>query len=255
MYTTLNDSIDLSSQVAIVTGGGTGVGYGITRVFLQCGASVAIAGRSDVHNKVAEELGPSAFCNNADITIESGCNRVVQETAADFGGLHIPVNNSAAPPRRINMAIEEDIVDWQKSLDVTLRGAYQMSRAAGSTMIEQQRGSIISISSIGGLRSMKVDMAYTTGKAALQMMTQNLASQWAELGVRVNSIAVGYVNSGFSQTINLDGEFVQQLKKDTPLGRASSPEEIGWPVAFLALAQASFINGVILPDDGGQLAH
>lgn len=254
MYTKLGNSIDLSDQVAIVTGGGTGVGEGITRALLECGAKVVIMGRSDVHQQKADELGESAIFIRGDITSEENCGKVVRETIETIGSLEILVNCSAAKPNGFSRALKENMEEWQQAMDVSLRGTYQMSRAAAAEMAKKKKGAIVNISSIGGVRSFGGDVAYTTSKAAVHMLTKNLATQWGQFGIRVNCLVVGDVDAGFGKSVEMTEEQRANQLAAIPLGYRASAEEMGWPVAFLVSEHASFINGALLVADGGQLA-
>ncbi|MDE0365155.1 MAG: SDR family oxidoreductase [Gammaproteobacteria bacterium] len=255
----MNSALDLSGHTALITGGGTGVGFGIARVLHACGATVVLIGRSEAHAESAAELGDRAGALAADISVESDCDRVVRETGAQWGEPDILVNCAAAKPVSFDGALNQRMEDWQRAMDVSLRGTYQMCRAAGAVMVEKGRGSIVNISSIGGFRPLGADMAYTTSKAGVHMITRNLACQWGPQGVRVNCVAVGHMEAGMAVD-----EDVQDLLKGapdfaallgpTPLQRAGTPEEIGWPVAFLVSERASYVNGAILVVDGGQLA-
>ena len=256
MASQLNSALDLSGHTALITGGGTGVGFGIARVLHACGATVILIGRSEAHAESAGKLGDRAGALAADISVESDCDRIVRETSARWGEPDILVNCAAAKPVSFDGALNQRMEDWQRAMDVSLRGTYQMCRAAGAVMVEKGRGSIVNISSIGGFRPLGADMAYTTSKAGIHMITRNLACQWGPQGVRVNCVVVGHIEAGMTADEELmkDAPDFAAMLGPIPLRRAGTPEEIGWPVAFLVSERASYVNGAILVVDGGQLA-
>lgn len=241
--------IEFSGRTAIVTGGGGGVGFGICQVLAACGATVALVGRSDTHQRAAEELGEPAFSLKGDVADNDDCERVVEEVVSRFGKLDILVNNAAAPPIDRSGALNQSLEDFKSAIEVSILGAYQMSLAAGRVMVKQQDGAQVNISSIGSVRSFGLDASYMISKAALNMMTKDLGSQWGPEGVRVNGIIVGYIDAGMAE--NEDREFwLSQI----PLRRTGKPTEIGWAVAWLASDMASYVNGTNLAVDGGLLA-
>ena len=132
MANQFNSALDLAGHTALITGGGTGVGLGIARVLHACGARVVLVGRSEVHAESAAELGDRAGALAADISVESDCDRVVRETKARWGEPDILVNCAAAKPVSFDGALNQRMEDWQRAMDVSLRGTYQMCRAAGA---------------------------------------------------------------------------------------------------------------------------
>lgn len=246
------NAIDLSNRIALVTGGGGGIGSGIAKVLQTCGAQVVLSGRSDMHAEAAKELGSGVLAIKGDVGNDNDCERMVEEVVSTCGGIDILVNNAASYPVSLDGDILAQNIDkWQQAMNVNLRGAFQLARAAGKHMIAKGRGSVINMSSISSLRSFAGDPAYTISKAGLNMLTMNLATHWGQHGVRVNCVVVGEIHAG----MHLEFFEATERPPQIPLRRGGTPEEVGWVVAFLASDRASFVNGVLLPVDGGQMAH
>lgn len=242
--------IDLSGQTALVTGGARGIGYGIASVLLAAGARVVIA---DVDREAAmaaaARLGDGAAAEVLDVRSEDAVEAAIAriEQAAP---LTLVVNNAgiAAPVAPIR---RQSLEDWQKVMDVNVRGAFLVSRAALIRMIPRRSGAIVNVGSITGLVAFPGSNAYGVSKAALAMLTQTLAGEVAKFGIRVNAVAPGVIEAPMLATVPADAE---ALASRVPLGRLGTPAEVGQAVAFLCSPAASYISGVVLPVDGGWTA-
>ena len=176
---------------------------------------------------------------------------------SSLGSLDVLVNCAGLPGNHKG-ALAISVEDWQRTLDVNLRGTFLMSRFAGRWMVERQRGAIVSVSAISAQRSFAGDAAYTSSKAGIEMVTKTLACQWGPHGVRVNCVSPGSVDAGMgnldeapADAPNADAEsFLQGI----PMRRAAGADEVAWPIAFLASDLASYVNGAVLVVDGGFLA-
>ncbi|MDE0365157.1 MAG: SDR family oxidoreductase, partial [Gammaproteobacteria bacterium] len=183
---------------------------------------------------------------------------LVDNVVAACGTVDILVFCATVPPN-FDGPLAMSLEAWQRSIDVGLRGAYLMCRAAGRVMVEQGSGCIFFLSAVSAYRAFGPgDVSYTATKAAFHAMTQTLAVHWGNSNVRVNGIAIGYVDAGVAaketRPANAPRSDEETLLATIPSGRAGTPEDIGWPVAFIASDLGSYINGTVVTVDGGMLA-
>jgi meso-butanediol dehydrogenase/(S,S)-butanediol dehydrogenase/diacetyl reductase len=250
----------LENKVAIVTGGGTGIGAAIAKRFVEEGARVCIVGRRTAPlEEVARSLpaGSVATCAG-DVSSESDIDRMVK-TALDFqGAIHILVNNAALPSH--GSVTDLDPADWRRSLDVNLTGPFLTMHRIIPLMIRAGGGSIINVASVGGLRCIPGAPAYCSPKAGLIMLTQQVAVDYGRHGIRSNVVCPGLVRTEMTdmnmdymgQSFNLDREGTYKMAvTDQPLGRAAMPDEIAPLCAYLASSESSFMTGAVLVIDGG----
>jgi NAD(P)-dependent dehydrogenase (short-subunit alcohol dehydrogenase family) len=243
-------------KVALVTGGGTGIGAAVARRLDADGYSVAVTGRRPGPiEDVAAEIGGLAV--TADTGVATDAERAVQETVQRFGGLDAVVCNAGIGGE--GSLRELDPATWEEVIRTNLTGAFLMCRAAIDHVAER-RGAIVTISSAAGLRASPESLAYCSSKAGLQMLTQCLAVDHGPEGVRVNCVAPGWVRTPMA-----DGEMdalgdrlgisreraYDACSADIPLRRAASAEEVAATVAWLVSDDASYVNGAIVPVDGG----
>lgn len=243
-------------KVALVTGGGTGIGAAVARRLDADGYSVAVTGRRPGPiEDVAAEIGGLAV--TADTGVETDAERAVQETVQRFGGLDAVVCNAGIGGE--GSLRELDPTTWEEVIRTNLTGAFLMCRAAIDHVAER-RGAIVTISSAAGLRASPESLAYCSSKAGLQMLTQCLAVDHGPEGVRVNCVAPGWVRTpmadgemdalGDRLGISRDRAY-DACSADIPLRRAASAEEVAATVAWLVSDDASYVNGAIVPVDGG----
>jgi 3-oxoacyl-[acyl-carrier protein] reductase len=245
--------LDLSGMTALVTGSARGVGFGIAEVLVRCGARVAV---NDLHlaeaEAAAEKLGNSVGLAG-DVSNEASCVDLIQSATEQLGSIDILVNNAGLSGPLAPLS-RQDVDDWQQVMNVNLRGAYLMSRAVAAQMISRRTGVIINIASIAGLTGFPASHAYGVSKAGVVMLTKTLGTELARWNVRVNCIAPGIVDAPMLDAICKDGASRMAMIQRVPLGRLGTPADIGHTVAFLASPLASYINGAVLPVDGGWLA-
>jgi NAD(P)-dependent dehydrogenase (short-subunit alcohol dehydrogenase family) len=246
---------DLRDKRILVTGGASGLGRAAARVFTDLSARVVIADfNPDALPAAAVEVGAHAGVVG-DVTIEADCTAMVARTIEVLGGID-GVLNSAGVSDQVSKALELDLERWQRVLDINLRGTLLIARAAGRIMVAQRCGSIVNISSVNGLGGIPRRHSYGPAKAAVAMLTRNLASEWGEYGVRVNAVAPGYINSPMVSRLAAEGKLdIPRLQKRTPLSRLGEAPEVGHAAAFLLSDAASYISGAILPVDGGWTAY
>jgi len=246
---------DLRGRVAAVTGANTGLGRAIAEALAGAGADVALVGRSDPAETLAaiRGLGRRATWVNADLGGKPDYARIVAGITGELGGLHILVNN-AGIIRRAN-AIDFTEADWDAVLDVNLKAVFFLSQAAARHMIPNGGGKIINIASMlsfqGGIRV----PSYTASKSGIAGLTRLLANEWASQGINVNAIAPGYFATNNTAALQADPKRNSEILGRIPAGRWGEPQDLGGAAVFLASSAANYVQGIILPVDGGWLAR
>jgi 3-oxoacyl-[acyl-carrier protein] reductase len=248
----------LAGMAAVVTGSSMGIGAVIAERMASAGARVVVNSRDPRRaSDVAAELvaaGHEAIGVGADVTDPDGPARLVDTCVEAFGTLDVLVNNAGIPLVRP----AEDITasEWSRLLDLNLTAPFRCAQAAARVMLPRRRGVIVNISSIYGAIAIPGRTAYSTAKHGLDGLTQALAVEWADRGVRVVSVNPAYVATRLVKEAMNDGGFsAVDLERRTPLGRLASPVEVADTVVFLASHAAAYITGVRLPVDGGWLAY
>jgi NAD(P)-dependent dehydrogenase (short-subunit alcohol dehydrogenase family) len=250
-------SISLAGKVALVTGGGRGIGKAITRRFAEAGANVVIASRKlEVLQAAAAE-----FADLPGKVVPIACHvgrldqleALVRETESRLGPVDVLVNNSATNIGQGSaLAVTDDMLD--KMVEVNVKSALRLVRLTVPRMIERKRGAIINIASIAGLEPQPGGLLYSFTKAGLIMMTRSWAREFGPHGVRVNAIAPGLVQTDFSEFFWKDDRYRAQLEATQPIPRIGQPEEIGGAALYLASDEASFVTGQVFVVDGGATA-
>ncbi|OUM86759.1 MAG: hypothetical protein BAA01_03980 [Bacillus thermozeamaize] len=251
-------TIDLRGRVALVTGGSRGLGYAIATGLARAGADVMITSRhKDAADKAAADIAAATGRRvqglAADVRSVVNAQRMVADTVAAFGGLHILVNNAGVAITRYALDLTED--DWDTVVDTHLKGAFFASQAACRHMKDADGGVIVNISSVMGTVGEKAIAPYCAAKAGLQNLTRALAMEWARFGVRVVAVAPAYIRTGLNEDWMNDERFVGRILERTPLRRLGTPEEIAAAVAFLASDLSGYTTGETLYVDGGWTAQ
>ena len=248
-------TFDLKGKVAIVTGGGRGIGRAIALGLAGAGASVVIAGRTaeqlDSVSKEIAALGGQALTVVTDLTVQDQINSLVEETVKRFGRIDILVNNAARSFLRSLLELRED--GWDKVFDTNVKAAWLLSRAAARVMIEQKGGRIINITTVGAEKAELGMAAYGCSKAALKMLTRCMAREWAPFGILVNAVGPGLTRTDFSKPIWSNPDIAKHVESLLPMGRLAEPEEIVGSVLFLTSDLANYITGHSIYVDGGAL--
>ncbi len=248
----------LADKVALITGGGTGIGAETARLMAKEGASVAVTGRRteplEAVVRSIKESGGRALALSGDVTTGEDCQKAVDETIKRFGRLHILVNNAGTST--VGTALETDLEDWHRVLETNVTGTFMMCRWALPHIIKAGGGSIVNISSVSGIRGNRERAAYNASKGAVCNLTKNLAVDFGPKGVRVNAVLPGLVETDMPQYfMTLDGrpweDVVAAALPKYPLGRIGKPEDVAYCVVFLASDEAGWMTGQLIAVDGG----
>jgi 2-deoxy-D-gluconate 3-dehydrogenase len=250
---------DLSGKVGIVTGGNGGIGAGIARGLLECGATVVIAGRNMAKHEMAVadlgKVGPvSAFV--MDVTVEAECKAVVAEAVKRHGRLDILVNNAGggantgvpvSPPDE--MAAE----GFRKIIDANLTSTFMLSQAAYPEMKKAGGGKIINIGSMASYIGGALWTAYGPAKSGIVQLSKNCASAWAKDNIQVNTILPGYIDTDMTKRLQAMPALHERALARTAAGRLGTPDDFAGIAAFLASSASDFITGADIAVDGGML--
>jgi meso-butanediol dehydrogenase / (S,S)-butanediol dehydrogenase / diacetyl reductase len=253
--------VDLKGKVAIVTGGGTGIGEAVTRRFVTCGARVCIAGRrQEMLDGVAKSLpGGSVKTCSADVSDEKDVQRILKTALSFEGGLQVLVNNAAMDQNPAGI-VDMDIAEWRRMIEVNLTGPFLMMKACIPHMIKAGVGSVVNISSLAGLRCNSEMPAYCATKGGIINLTQQAALDYGRCNVRCNVVCPGTTRTAmftdnmteFAQMLDTNVEDIfARFMKDVPLNRVARPDEMAGICAFLASDDSSFLTGTVIPVDGG----
>jgi len=252
----IHNPFDLSGKVAIVTGAGRGLGAAMAKGLAMAGASVVCAARTE--SEVSEtaqtitQSGGLASAYSIDVRVREKCFDLVAQTASNFGRLDVVVINHGIGGISPAEEIEQD--DWQRIIDINLTGCFYCAQAAGKHMIKQGTGgSIIMTSSNASLVGFRGLTGYGASKGGVDQLARQLAVDWGQHNIRVNTINPGYMSHKMrhrGERAGNQGVDEFQLKM-TPLARIGEPDELIGPVVFLASDASSFVTGHSIPVDGG----
>jgi NAD(P)-dependent dehydrogenase (short-subunit alcohol dehydrogenase family) len=248
-------TFNLKGKVAIVTGGGRGIGQAISLGLAGAGASVVVCSRTQKEiDGVADEIrkmGGKALAMVTDLTVNEQIENTVNRTIEEFGKIDILVNNAARSFLRSLLDLRED--GWDKVFNTNVKAVWLLSRAVARRMIEQKSGRIINITTVGAEKAELGMAAYGCSKAALKMLTRCMAREWAQYGINVNAVGPGLTRTDFSKPIWSNPDVAKHVAGMIPKGRLAEPEEIVGSVLFLASDAANFITGHSIYVDGGTL--
>jgi NAD(P)-dependent dehydrogenase (short-subunit alcohol dehydrogenase family) len=251
------DPFRIDGQVAIVTGGGTGIGAATARLLATYGVTPVLGSRKieNLH-RVAEDIrattGQQALSVEADVRDERSCDRLVDLTLSELGRVDILVNNAGGS--YMFPFLETPLDRYDNNMSLNLRGPYVLAQAVAPHMINRGGGAIINISSAAGVSGVKGGVVYSAAKAGLQMLTRVIAAELGPKGIRCNCIAVGGVASeGALRSWSRFGESAESMGARVPLRRVGQPEDIAWGVLYFASAMSSWVSGQTLAIDGGPL--
>lgn len=249
------DKYDLKGRVAVVTGGGRGIGFESARALAECGAHVVIAEIDAATGPKAaqelERLGHGAEFVRLDVTKPAEATKVADEIQAKHGRIDILVANAGIA--KGSPGEETADAEWNLVIDINLNGLYWCNRAFGKHMLARGSGSIVNIGSMSGIISNKPQpqAAYNASKAAVHMLTKSLGGEWATRGVRVNAVAPTYIETEMTREGRENPEWMPTWLEMTPMHRCGTPDEIASAVLFLASDASSLMTGSVVVVDGG----
>lgn len=249
-----NPSVRLDKKIAIITGGGSGIGRGIALAFAREGAKLVIAGRNlKKLDAFATEIGAACLPHHADVSRQDDVQNLVARTLEKFGGIHILVNNAGVLlPGTAESHTEEE---WDQTFKTNVRGLWLLSRAVLPHLRSAGGGSIINIASVLSQVAARNRVAYAASKGAVLAMTRAMALDHAPEKIRVNCICPGIVETEMVARFNMDENARRQRLAMHPIGRFGQPEDIAQAAIFLASDESSWITGAAFPVDGGYTAQ
>lgn len=241
----------LKGKLAVITGGGTGIGLGIAKAMTEVGAKIVITGRREsILQKAVKELGSQAFYRVNDITDKSSIPTLVEDIENNIGGIDILVNNAGIHHKAWAQDTSDE--DFERVIQTNLISVFALTRECARKMIARKNGSIIMIGSMAGLFGIDRVIAYSVSKTALTGLVNSLTTEYSKHNVRVNAIAPGWIESNmFLNAVNKDQERKQQITNRIAMDHFGTTEDIGNAAVFLSSQGAKYITGVILPVDGG----
>jgi NAD(P)-dependent dehydrogenase (short-subunit alcohol dehydrogenase family) len=247
---------DVRGMTVLVVGGGRGIGRAITERFAELGAQVGLTGRdvgrtAEVAASIAEAYSAKVTGHALDVTDRARVREVVEEFHAERGGADVLIYNAGISPSYASAEKVEE-KDWDDILATNLTGAFCAAQAfARPLIVDGAPGSVVFIGSVNSVVGDPRLVAYTASKAGLAGMAKTMALDWARYGIRVNTVAPGYVATDLTAGLQQNERLRKSLTDRTPQNRLAEPREIADLVVFLASASASFITGAVYPVDGG----
>ena len=241
--------MDLSSKVAIITGGARGIGREIALRLAEAGATVVVSDVADAEPAAEEirKMGHQSLAVAADVTSASDVAGMVEKVTAEYGRIDILVNNAGIARDQLLMRMSDE--DWETVLNVNLKSVFLCTRAVLRQMVKQRWGRIVSISSIVGIVGNPGQANYASSKAGIIGFTKTIAREVGSRGITVNAIAPGFIVS--KMTEQLSEEQKSEMLKRIPLGFLGTPRDVAEAVAFLSSEEARYITGQVLGVDGG----
>jgi len=243
---------DFKGKTALITGAARGIGRAIALELARGGASLAI---NDVNESAAQEAiqlalqagSPKAQFYPFNVADSAACDAGVEKVVADFGGLHILVNNAGISIDNLLLRFKDE--DWKKVLDINLTGAFYLTRAAARPLMKAKTGAVVNIASVVGEMGNGGQAAYSASKGALIALTKTVARELASRNVRVNAVAPGFIDTPMTQSLPEAAK--TKMFEAIPLARLGTPQDIADCVAWLSSDKASYVTGAVIRVNGG----
>lgn len=241
----------MNKKIAIVTGGGSGIGLAITEKFISAGIETVIVGRDEKKlNDAKEKLGELCHAMSCDMSNLSSIPALIEKVIEQFGQIDILVNNAGINMKKDFTEVTDE--EFQSVITTNLSAVFAISREVVKQMLVQGSGSIINISSMAAQYGLPRVIAYSASKTAIDGMTRAMAVELSPKGIRVNAIAPGFIETAMTaKALNTDPERKAKVFGRTPMGYMGQPSDIGDAALFLASDASKYITGVVLPVDGG----
>ncbi len=244
----------LTEKVALVTGGGSGMGKATAQLFHDEGAQVAIVGRrKHVLEDAARDVSGELFCCVCDVTDEASVRSMIRDVVAQFGRIDVLVHSAGVNPNRTDLS-QTDLETFQITMGASVTGAFLVAREVVAVM--PPGGAIVLVGSVAAIRGSPTRFSITAAKGALHAVTKQMARTLGKDGIRVNLVAPGATRTELTQALfdSMPKEAFEKLLADHPLGRIGEPEDVAQACLYLASDEAQWVTGVILPVDGGNSA-
>ncbi len=243
----------LDGHVAVITGGGSGIGRGAALAMAQAGARIAVVDRNEEGaRETAEAIGNAASAYRTDVTDADACRELAARVAADFGPASILFNN-AGIVRRAKIDSETAADDWRDTIDVNVNSLFYATHAF-LDQLKETRGRIVNTGSLQSFVHTPNSVVYTASKGAVKNFTTALAAELGPLGIRVNAVAPGLIFTPLNEAgIQKNPELLARFMQHIPMGRHGTPEDIAGVVVFLVSDLAQYVTGVTVAVDGGYL--
>lgn len=247
----------LEGQTALITGASRGIGKAVAEEFTKLGASVYLVARKS--SDLEETINKLDLKNDrvdgtvADMSLPPERKKIISNITAKWGELHILVNNVGTNIRKKTVDYSEEEIEFL--FQTNLKSAYDLSRNCFPLLVKAGNASIINISSVAGLTSLKTGSVYGMTKAAMIQMTKNLACEWGTENIRVNAIAPWYIETPLAIQVLKDLDYLKSVLDRTPMKRIGTPQEVASAAAFLAMPASSYITGQTIAVDGGFTAY
>jgi len=252
--------MDWTGQVCVVTGAGIGIGLGIAEVFAEAGCEVVIGEVNRERGQAAagdlqRRYGRGLFVS-ADVSQDAECRHLIDETIKAYGRIDTLINNAGV--NFVKPTLEMTVDDWDRVVNVDLRGTFLCSRYALEHMVKARRGSIINIASVHTKATLGGAAPYAASKGGVAQMTASMAIEFAPFGIRINALSPGLIDTLIWQQIQAvaadQDAVIQHWMDNIPLGRVGTPREMGQVALFLASDEAAYVTGANLLADGGMTA-
>ena len=248
----MSNDFDLTGKICIVTGGGRGIGRGMAEGLARNGATVILAGRTIATlEETAAAIGQGAWSHATDVSKETDVTALRDAVLARHGKIDVLVNNAGVDPT-FKVIERTSLDEWKHIIDINLTGLFLCCKYIGGAMTAG--GSVINVSSVAGHVGLLRSAPYCASKGGAELMTKSLALDWAARGLRVNTLAPGWVDTDLTHELLTHETHGQRMLAGTPLGRFATPRDMAGGVVFLASDASSFMTGQSLVIDGGWTA-
>lgn len=248
---TTTNKFNLTGKKALITGGSRGLGFAIAKAFIGYGAEVIITGRNGEHmNNACKTLGEKCRGLIFDLNDLDRIDAFVSTVEKDYGPIDILVNNAGIHLKKDALEVSNEA--YEEVIRINQQAVFALTRACAQKMVKRKKGVILMISSMASQYGIPKVIAYTASKSAVEGMTRGLAVELSPLGIRVNCIAPGFIETDMSsKALNGDKERKERVLSRTPMGKLGTPEDVAHAAVYLSSDAAAYITGIVLPVDGG----